>query len=674
MAGDKRKSGLELVGDVPWGTHFCQFYETKEDLADILVPYFRAGLENNEFCMWVTSEPLTVKDVHAAMEKTLPGYRRYLEKGQIEVIPYSEWYVIDGAFDADRVLAGWVEKLNGALARGFDGLRLTGNTFWLEKRDWDAFTAYEEAVNTVIGRYRMIALCTYSLDRCAASEVIDVVNNHQFALIKRNNKWESMVSYEGKRADEALRESERRYRSLFDAMTEGFGLHEIICDAKEEPIDYRFIDVNHAFEQLTGLKREDVVGRTAREVLPNIESYWIEAYGKVALTGEPIHIERPSASLGRSYEVFAYSPAPRQFAALFVDATERREMTVELARLASFPRLNPNPIIEMNLSGKLQYANPAAVQRFPELGSSGSRPLVLETISSMAEEMQEGDKDLVVRELGAGGRWYQVAGSLLRSESHVRAYLVDITDRRRMEEALRRSNENLEQFAYAASHDLQEPLRIMANYSQLLKQRYGDRFDSDASDFTDYIVEAAKRMQTLISDLLAYSRAASLDTPVLEIDVERVVDEVIRGMARTIEETGATITRDRLPSIKANATALRQLFQNLIGNAVKFRSDDPPLVHISARRNENEWVFSVRDNGIGIDAAYKDRIFLVFQRLHGRDEYPGTGIGLAICKRLVEGHGGRIWVDSEPHKGSTFNFTVPTREGNWPISREGRPS
>jgi hypothetical protein len=189
-AADKRNSGIALIGEVPWGTHFCQFYQTRKDLIDILVPYFKAGLENNEFCMWVTSEPLNVEDAKKAMKKAMPRLDEYLEKGQLEILPYDQWYIKDGIFEEKRVLDGWVSKLDRALQKGFDGLRLTGNTFWIEKQDWDAFTDYEAAVDSVLGNYKMIAICTYSLEKCGVVEIMDVVRNHEFALAMNHGSWQ----------------------------------------------------------------------------------------------------------------------------------------------------------------------------------------------------------------------------------------------------------------------------------------------------------------------------------------------------------------------------------------------------------------------------------------------------------------------------------------------------
>jgi len=242
----------------------------------------------------------------------------------------------------------------------------------------------------------------------------------------------------------------------------------------------------------------------------------------------------------------------------------------------------------------------------------------------------------------------------------------DITERKQAQQALAkrtqdlaRSNAELEQFAYVASHDLQEPLRMVASYTQLLARRYHDKLDQDANDFIAYAVDGANRMQRLINDLLAFSRVGTRGKPFEPTDCNTVLKDVLDNLQMSIEETQATVTYDELPTVMADESQLSQLFQNLIVNSIKFRSEQAPAIHISTQRLENEWQFSVRDNGIGIPPEFFERIFVIFQRLHARDDYPGTGIGLAVCKRIVERHGGRIWVASTPGQGSTFSFTLP---------------
>lgn len=253
MNQNLRNSGIDIIGDVPWGTHFCQFYQTREDLMDILIPYFKAGLENNEFCMWVTSQPLDVEEAREALRGAVPDIDIYLEKGQIEIISYTDWYVKEGIFDSDRVLNGWVEILNQALARGYDGLRLTGNTFWLEKKDWNDFVDYEEEVDRVLGNYNIVAICTYCLDRCNASEIIDVVINHQFALIKREVKWEQIESSRRKEAEETAIRATTNWEYTFDAVP------DMIAILDEE---YRVVRANRAMAARFGVTPEECVGLT----------------------------------------------------------------------------------------------------------------------------------------------------------------------------------------------------------------------------------------------------------------------------------------------------------------------------------------------------------------------------------------------------------------------------
>ena len=254
---------------------------------------------------------------------------------------------------------------------------------------------------------------------------------------------------------------------------------------------------------------------------------------------------------------------------------------------------------------------------------------------------------------------------VLDGKRHVILALNNITARKQAEESLQRtaeqlarSNQELEQFAYVASHDLQEPLRVVTGYVQLIERKYKNRLDADADQFFYYIVDGVTRMQQLITDLLNYSRVGTRGKPFGPTNVQAVLDHVLANLKTVVDESGATVTYDSLPTVQGDETQLVQLFQNLIGNGIKFHGDRPPQIDISARRNDSHWEFAVRDNGIGIDREYWEQIFVIFQRLHTRQKYAGTGIGLAICKRIVERHGGRIWLDSQPGQGTTFYFTL----------------
>jgi len=242
----------------------------------------------------------------------------------------------------------------------------------------------------------------------------------------------------------------------------------------------------------------------------------------------------------------------------------------------------------------------------------------------------------------------------------------DITERQRAAEALRqkaeelaRSNAELEQFAYIASHDLQEPLRTAGSFAQLLQKRYQGKLDQTADEFIGYIVDGTQQMQRLISDLLTFGRVGTQGKVFEPADCAAVLAQAVAQLQIAIEEGGAVVTHDPLPVLNADPDQLGQLLQNLIGNSIKFHAAARPRIHVSAQRTKEGWVFSVQDNGIGIDPQFADRIFEVFQRLHTRAEYPGTGIGLAICKKIVQRHGGRIWVESALGKGATFCFTIP---------------
>jgi PAS domain S-box-containing protein len=337
-------------------------------------------------------------------------------------------------------------------------------------------------------------------------------------------------------------------------------------------------------------------------------------------------------------------------------------------------------IIENN--GVIRYSSPAG-QRITaytpeELRGRSAYELVHpddapRLASILKEALSKGIRQLTVeaRIQRRDGAWrtLEIAGQNLVDDPVIAGVLLnirDITERKQAEQdlqsyatELQRSNQELQQFAYVVSHDLQEPLRMISSYLQLLQRRYRGRLDAEADEFIGYAVDGAARMGNLIRGLLAWSRVTTQGEAFQPVDCQAVVGSVLENLKLAIEESAAVITCEPLPTVRADATQLGQLFQNLIGNAIKFRAGSAPRIAITAARRDAEWQFSIRDNGIGIEPQHAERIFGVFQRLHTQEAYPGTGIGLAICKRIVERHGGRIWVESEPGQGAAFYFTLP---------------
>jgi PAS domain S-box-containing protein len=416
---------------------------------------------------------------------------------------------------------------------------------------------------------------------------------------------------ERQRMERALGESESRFRRLFDSNIIGF----MLVDFKG-----RISEANQALLKMLGYTREDLLNGQldGSEMTPDEYRFvdeWMLKRIKTLGFCPPVEKEYTSKGGHRIpvlVGVVLLEEAREQCVCFVIDATERRWAMGQLKKAYDELEHRVN-----ERTGDLSKAN-----------------LNLQNEIDMRQEVEQ--------------RLMKTLGDLARS------------------------NKELEEFAYIVSHDLQEPLRKVASYTDLLMQRYKDNIGPDADKFIHYIVDGTLRMQQLINDLLAYSRVGRAPQEVDPVYFKDALWEALNNLETSIRESHAEITNDAMPTLPANYAQIVQLFQNLIGNAIKFRRDQPPQIHVAATQNGNEWVFSVADNGIGIDPQYADRIFVVFQRLHTREEYPGTGIGLAICKKVVERHGGRMWVESQVGKGTTFFFSLPV-VSTLSTSAEGPP-
>lgn len=494
---------------------------------------------------------------------------------------------------------------------------------------------------------------------------------------------------ERKQAEEELRENETLFRSVVENSHSGI----LIVDD-----DYKFTYVNDELCRILGYSRGKIIGQDFRKFLDEeskklvADRYVRRQKGEKVSSRYEFNVVRKDGKKRRveiSSSVIRDSAGKIKTVGQILDITERKQAEEALkeseARYRTLFEGVPIGLYRSTPDGRFLDVNPAMAQmlRYPDresmLGINAKdfyvNPEDRKRWQAIIERkgVVENFEHRIRRKDGRIILVQDTARVVFGDQRQVLFYegsLQDITERKQTEEKLKqtlaeleRSNKELEQFAYVASHDLQEPLRMVSSYTQLLARRYKDKLDEDANDFITYAVDGATRMQTLINDLLTYSRIGTPVRPFKPTDCERVLQNVLNNLKVAIEENGASVTHEPLPTIMADSFQLIQLFQNLIMNAIKFRSKAPPRVHISAERGANEWIFSVRDNGIGIDPQYKERIFMIFQRLHGKGEYSGTGIGLAICKKIVEYHFGKIWVESESGKGAIFYFTFPLEGG-----------
>jgi PAS domain S-box-containing protein len=449
--------------------------------------------------------------------------------------------------------------------------------------------------------------------------------------------------------------------------------------------------VNDKFCAISKYSREELLGQDHRIINSSYhpKEFFQQMYRTIAEGGVWRGEIRNRAKDGSIYWVdstivgFAGADGKLdKYVAIRVDITERKRAEEVRERLAAVVESSDDAIIGKTMDGTITSWNRGAEKVF---GYSSSEAVGKPIQMLVPPERANEEPDILAR-IGRGesvdhfetvrvrkdGKGIEVSVTIspIRDSSGaivgVSKVAHDISERKRAEqrladkvEELARSNRDLEQFAYAASHDLQEPLRMVASYTQLLAERYGGKLDENADKFLGYAREGALRMQVLIRDLLTFSRVVQAGVPRKNVDCDVALEEALQSLTAAIEESGAVVTHTALPNIWADQTQIAQVFQNLIGNAIKFHNGAPPQCAVSAEKSGCNWLFSVSDKGIGIAPEYAENIFVVFQRLHARSEYPGNGIGLAICKKIVEHYGGTIWVESKVGQGSTFKFTLP---------------
>ncbi len=689
------KTGIDVIGDVPWSTHFCQFYQTKQDLLDILVPYFKAGLENNEFCMWVTAEPLVEHEAHQAMAKAMPDFAQYVERGQIEILPHDRWYLKDGVFDLQRVLDGWVDKLNQALARGYAGMRVTGNTAWLERNGWKDFTEYEAEINNVIGKYKMMALCTYWLDKCSASEVIDVVHNHQFALLKKRGGWEIIESAIYKQTREALQESEGELSTIISSVP----ILMLVVDS-----DRRVLQANAAAAKFAGRRAEEMVelrGGEALRCLHSLDDPRGCGFGpscqicKTRLTvldtfekGDSHHQVEwhlPFSHRGKQEEVtFLLSTvllptSEKQVLMCIEDITELKEAeeTLRLERDNLFAILEAmkDGVFIVNRQYTVEYLNSELENDFGPL--EGRK--CYQYFHNREEPCPWCKNEEVIA--GKTVRWecsfpnnqktYDLVATLINNlDGSVSTLEIfhDITERKRVEQLK-------DEFIGLVSHEMRSPLTVITGALNTVLTEGPNLSRKEERQLLEDAAWEAGTLAHILGNLLELSRvqADRLFLSFEPVDVKVVIRNAVRSIKQqsSIHRFVLGLPKE-LPPVRADVMRLERILHNLLENAVKY-SPDGGYIRVYAKMDSEHLVIGVSDHGIGISPQDQAKLFAPFQRLgNSRVEgVKGTGLGLLVCRRLVEAHGGRIWVESELGKGSTFFFTLPL-EGNKEDSNTSR--
>ena len=687
-----RDSGISVIGDVEWGTHFCLFYRTREDLIDVLVPYFEAGLRNNELCMCITSEPFSAKEFRSLMREAVPGFDEYLRKGQIEIIPQTEWYKKDGVFNPERVLNGWVEKLHQAMARGYDGLRLTGNLSWLEKSCWKDFLDYEQELNETIDQYHLIALCGYPLDTCSASDVLDVASTHQFAMTRCEGEWKviqnKQVYEDRERLLKEIDEQRRRLQAILDALPVGV----FITDATGQ-----ILQVNDRAREIWGGKvpladstggYREYKGRWTDTGEPVMADEWPLARaiknGEIILE-KAVDIDRFDGTHGTSI----YSAAPVRDAhgnitggvVIGTDITDRKRIEDDLRKLSMAVEQSPATVVITDTQGKIEYVNPKftrltgytpeeAIGQNPRILKSGETPTAVykelwKTIISGKEWQGEFHNKKKNGEL----YWESALIAPVKDDTgkirHFLAVKEDITERKRAEQDLKEAKMQADLYLDLMCHDINNLNQIALGYLELANEMVTDEKlreclskPLDAIHSSTYLIENVGKLQKVKSGELKIEL----------IDLNDILT-LIQAQYSKIPDKDVTITftpRNK-STVMANGL-IKDVFSNLAWNSIKHSSGSSVRINIDLERQQTAgkayYKVIVEDNGPGIPDMQKEKIFARFHR--GNTKASGKGLGLYLVKTLVENFKGRVWVEDrvpgDHTKGAKFIVMLPASE------------
>lgn len=690
-----RKSGIEILDVIPWGTHLCLFYEKKEDLFEILIPYFKAGLENNEYCIWVTSEPLNQKDVEIGISKAIPNFEQYLKRKQIEIIPYFDFYLKNNEFDLQRVLDEWIEKLKYALNEGYDGLRVTGNTAWLEKKDWKSFTDYEAEINSVIPFHKMIAICTYALEKCGPFELLDVINNHQFALIRREDKWKYFKSMEQIKAEQKLRESEEKYRLISENAND-------LITILNQKFEHEYIN-EETYLKILGYSNDDMLGKTRLDLIhPDDLKQGMKALRNGFKYGEGIaelrlkHKDGHYIWIETKGKTFIDSNGETKALTISRDISERKKIEQKLKESEEKYRNILDNIqegyLEVDLKGNYTFVNDyhcyffgiskddTIGKNYAEFVDKKHKKILFEIFNKVyRREVPSARFEIEAIRYDGENRIYEGTCNLKLDYNGRRigfySLTRDITERKEAEKLMIEELNKLteldrmrREFISRASHELKTPLTSIYSATQLLLELYKDQLGKNALELVEMIEKGGYRLKGLVEKLLNFSRIESERFQLYKKmeNATEIIRDCISNMAYLANKRNIILNVD-LPetfNIELDKLRFEQVVINLLSNAIK---NTPPIgdIQISLSKQNGFMVLSVKDSGVGLTKSERGKIFKKFGKIErygkGLDIIPeGVGLGLFISKEIVENHRGKIFVESKGrNKGANFIVKLP---------------
>lgn len=724
-----RCTGIDVIGAAPWGTHFCNFFHSKQDLLETLVPYFKAGLESNEFCLWITSDPVSVDDALTSLRNRIPLLEQYLSSHALEVLPHAEWYLKDGVFDPKHVIDGWNEKLSQALARGHEGMRVNGNEAWLERHVWKDFIEYERALNNSLSGKRMLVLCTYPLEKCNGADVLDVAYAHEMAAAMRNGKLEIVEKPELKRSkaeisklkEEVEKLVEERSSQLMRALQEVkssaerfsrlFHLNPFLPMVLSEFDDGRYIEVNASFADLCGFTRDEVIGKTVRQL-----DFWVDPTQRDAFVatikqgGVVKNAEvKLKAKSGKLLDVrFSMICIPmndgQKILSMALDLTDQkiaeRRLRESEQNLDILINSSPGEIWLVSTDLKLVKANKAffkSLKRFTNMDIAEGDPLIAPGLPDEMKQLWDrlygqalaGENVVHINHIVGPGslEFYREIGlNPVRGENNIiigiGCFSNDITEliqfRKSLEAKVALRTQELQKalekekeltawkarFASMVSHEFRLPLATIKNTANYLRKYKSRLAPESLSDKIALVVEQADLMIRMTEDLLVLGRADENKIAVVRRKVElRSFFESLKQGMEEIHTGSHTIVFHfdfEHKYIDADDDLLRNIFVNLLSNAIKF-SPGKSHVWVGIHDLGEKLRIEVKDEGIGIPEADLVKIFEPFERGTNATGIQGTGLGLSIVKKAVDLMGGTIDVFSKPGEGSVFSVTIPVR-------------